>query len=223
MAPATKGGAKFDPVAVEQVEWRAQRDLGARVPAAEPTDADGARASDGEPSGGEAAWGLGGFDPPGRWRRWLRDGHPPRFRVPGDVAITVVEAGDTGSFAATAAFGLHLPARAEAGFATLPGKPGWRCYLTSVGESPAALATFADGPIVLIALDATAEAGRRSPAHMALLHRAISDATRGGAGVIGARLDEESGEREAAAPLLLAGFEKAYRCPSWVDAGLPAS
>ena len=59
---------------------------------------------------------------------------------------------------------------------------------------------------------------------MALLHRALADATQAGARLIGARVDEEA-ERsgDAAAGLLLAGFEKAYRCPAWVDAGLPAS
>jgi hypothetical protein len=212
VTPVTKSGAKFDPAAVERAEWRAQRDLGVEIPASPATD-------------GNGGWQpLGGFAPEGHWRRWLRDAHPPRFRAPGGVEVAAVEAGDAAqSFAATATFGLRLPARTESTFAALPGMERWRCYLTSAGKSPAALATLTDGPIAIIAIDATAEAGRRSPAHMALLHRAISDAIEAGATLIGARLDEEAGEREAGAPLLLAGFEKAYRCPKWVDAGLPAS
>lgn len=205
MTPVAKGGAEFDPTVVERVEWRAQRDLGA------PTD-------------GEAAWGPAGFDPPGHWRRWLRGAHPPRFRAPGGVEVTPVARGDAESFAATAAYGLRLPASTEAAFAALPGRPGWRCYLTRSGSAPAALATFSDGQVALLAADASAEVGRRSPAHLALLHRVLADAIEGGARLIGARIDEET-ERsgDAAAGLLLAGFEKSYRCPAWVDAGLPAS
>jgi hypothetical protein len=206
MTPVAKGGAEFDPTAVERAERRAQRDLGAAPE-------------------GDAAWGLVGFDPPGHWRRWLRGAHPPRFRAPGGIEVTPVAAGDdAGSFAATAAYGLHLPASSEGAFAALPGKPAWRCYLTRSGSAPAALATFTDGPIALLAADASAEAGRRSPAHLALLHRALADAIEAGARLIGARTDEAA-ERsgDAAAGLLLAGFEKAYLCPAWVDAGLPAS
>jgi hypothetical protein len=212
MTPAAKGGVEFDPVAIERAEWHAQRDLGARVPGAQGLEVDGGR----QP--------LGGFEPEGHWRRYLRDAHPPRFPAPGGVEITTVAADEVQSFAATAAFGLGLPAATERAFAALPGKPRWRCYLTVAGSAPAALATFADGPITLVATDATAEVGRRSPSHAALLHRAIDDAIEAGARLIGARVDEEAeGGRDAAAGLLLTGFEKAYRCPAWVDAGLPAS
>jgi hypothetical protein len=211
MASVTKGGASYDPVAVERVEWSVQRELGASVPDSS-TGADGAK------------WGLLGFDPSGHWRRFLRDAHPPRFRVPDGIDVTAVEPGDSASFGATAAFGLGLPALTEAAFAALPGKPGWRCYVTQAGRAPAAAATFTDGPIALIAVDATAEAGRRSPSRAALLHRVIEDAIEDGSRLICARIDVD-GERsnDAASGLLLAGFEKSYLCPLWVDSAFPAS
>ncbi|MBS1885366.1 MAG: hypothetical protein JSS97_20640, partial [Actinobacteria bacterium] len=148
MAPITKGGVEFNPAAVERLEWKAQWDLGAPVPAS-------------ISPGGGAEWGLGGFEPAGHWRRYLRDGHPPRFRAPEEIAVTEVVAGDSESFGATAAFGLHLPARTEAALASLPGRAGWRCYVAHAGRAPAAAATFAAGPITLLAIDATAAAGRR--------------------------------------------------------------
>ncbi len=139
-----------------------------------------------------AKWGLLGFDPSGHWRRFLRDAHPPRFRAPDGVDVTAVEPGDSASFGATAAFGLGLPARTEAAFAALPGKPGWRCYVTRAGRAPAAAATFTDGPIALLAVDATAEAGRRSPSRAALLHRVIEDSIEAGARLICARIDVDA-------------------------------
>jgi hypothetical protein len=212
MASQTKGGTGFDPAAVERAEWLAQRDLGAPVPGSTPREA-------------VAGW-QGGSEPPGHWRRFLRDNHPPRFKVPGGVEVSVARDGDSESFAATAAFGLHLHARTEAAFAALPGRPGWRCYVAhGASASPAAAATFTDGPIVLLAIDATEEAGLRSASRAALLHHVIGDAIESGARIIGARVDErdEKSRRDAAAGLLLAGFESAYECPRWVDAGLPAS
>jgi len=211
MAGTTKGGIEFDPGAVERAEWSAQRELGAPVP-------DSLDGADG------AKWGLLGFDPAGHWRRFLRDAHPPRFRVQDGIDVTAVESGDSASFGATAAFGLGLPAQTESTFAALPGKPGWRCYVTQAGRAPAAAATFTDGPISLLAVDATAEAGRRSPARAALLHRVIEDAIESGARLICARIDVE-GEHssDAASGLLLAGFEKSYLCPLWVDSAFPAN
>lgn len=211
MAGTTKGGIEFDPNAVERVEWSVQRELGASVP-------DSLEGADG------GKWGLLGFEPAGHWRRFLRDAHPPRFRVPDGTDVTAVEPGDSASFGATAAFGLGLPASTETIFAALPGKPGWRCYVTQAGSAPAAAATFTDGPIALLAVDATAEVGRRSPSRAALLHRVIEDAIESGARLICARIDVE-GEHsnDAASGLLLAGFEKSYLCPLWVDAAFPAS
>lgn len=205
MAPWSENGTGFDPSAIERVEWLAQRDLGASVPGTAPE---------------------GGLGIEGHWRRYLRGAHPPRFRAPDRVRVSPVGTGDdTQSFGATAAFGLRLPARAESALASLPARPGWRCYVAHAGDAPpAAAATFGDGPIVLLAVDATAEAGRRSSSRMALLHRVVDDAVEAGARVIGARIDEEDeSRRDAAAGLLLAGFESTYLCPAWVDAGLPAS
>lgn len=240
MAPITKGGVEFNPGAVELLEWKAQRDLGAPVPSAQSRDggdqAGGAggrsaggegRPSDGDSAGGAlggATWGLDGFEPAGHWRRFLRDAHPPRFRAPEGVEVSEVGAGDAQSFGATAAFGLRLPARAEAAFAALPGKSHWRCYVTRSGPAPVAAATFSEGPIVVLAADASAEAGRRSPARAALLHRVIGDSIEAGGRLIAARIDERAeNSGDAVAGLLLAGFEKSYLCPLWVDAGLPAS
>jgi hypothetical protein len=215
----TKGGVEFDPGAVERVEWRAQRELGTMRPG----DGGG---SAGSPSGSApaATWTGFGFEPAGHWTRFLRDAHPPRFPAPGGVEVREVGDGSA-NFGATAAFGLRAGAAPESALASLPGRPGWRCYLAGAeGSTPAAAATLTDGAVVLLAVDASAEAGRRSPAHAALLHRVIDDAIAAGAKLIAARLDDEAEDRaEAAAGLLLAGFAEAYRCPEWVDAGLPAS
>lgn len=224
MAPITKGGVEFNPAAVELAEWKAQRDLGALVPASRP-GVDGGRAGGADdPARGGSTWGLDGFEPAGHWRRFLRDAHPPRFRVLDGVEVSEVGPGDSESFGATAAFGLRLPARAEAAFAALPGKLHWRCYVTQAGKAPAAAATFTDGPIVVLAVDASAAAGRRSPARAALLHRVIGDSITAGGRLIAARIDERAEDRgDTVAGLLLAGFEQSYLCPAWVDAGLPAS
>jgi hypothetical protein len=226
MVPVTQGGAEFDPAAVERVEWLAQRDLRTTRAADAGADlaSDADRAGDQEGPEPRAKWTGFVFEPAGHWTRFLRDAHPPRF--PDPAGIEVREAtDDSGNFGASATFGLHLPAGAERVLASLPGRPGWRCYLAHAGGStPAAAATFTDGGIVLVAVDATAEAGRRGPARAALLHRIIGDAIEAGARLIGARIDEDSVDRaDAAAGLLLAGFTQAYRCPEWVDAGLPAS
>jgi hypothetical protein len=211
MAAVTKGGTEFEPAAVERVEWSVQRELGAPVP-------------DSSEGAAGAKWGLLGFEPSGHWRRFLRDAHPPRFRAPDGVDITAVEPGDSAPFGATAAFGLGLPALTETTFASLPGKPGWRCYVTRAGRAPAAAATFTDGPIALLAVDATAEVGRRSASRAALLHRVIEDAIESGARLICARIDVDvEGSSDATAGLLLAGFEKSYLCPLWVDEAFPAS
>jgi hypothetical protein len=201
--PQVNGPAGFDPAAIERVEWLAQRELGAPVPEREP--------------------GASGSS--GRWVRFLRDGHAPRFPAPGGVEVSVVDAAGGESFGSIVAFGLGLPARTESALAALPCRPGWRCYVAPGGKAPAAAATFAEGPVVLLALDASREAGRRSPARMALLHRAIADATEAGALVLGARVDApaDAPRKETAAGLLLAGFKESHPCPDWVDAGLPAS
>jgi hypothetical protein len=212
MAARTKSGTGFDPAAVEAVEWLARRDLGAPVPGSGP-----ASVAD--------EWRGGGFGDEGHCRRFLRDPHPPRFRRPGGVEVAAVgPEDDAESFGATAAFGLRAPARAGSTFASLPGNAGWRCYVAHAGSAPpAAAATFAAGPIVLLAVDATVEAGGRSAARAALLHRVLSDAIEADARVIGARVDEaDASRKDAAAGLLLAGFKAAYLCPAWVDARLPA-
>jgi hypothetical protein len=216
MVPLIQGGSNFDPAAIERVEWLVQRELG--VPVREPKDVTGEqpRAGAESPDGGSEA---------GVWTRFLRDGHPPRFPAPRGVEVTAVDAAGSESFGSTAAFGLGLPARTESTFAALPGRPGWRCYVALGGKAPAAAATFVDDSIVLLAVDATREAGRRSPARTALLRRAIADAVEADARTIGARVDTaaDAPRKETAAGLLLAGFKAAYRCPPWVDAGLPAS
>jgi hypothetical protein len=96
--------------------------------------------------------------------------------------------------------------------------------VTRAGSAPAAAATFTDGPIALLAVDATAEVGRRSPSRAALLRRVIEDTMEDGARLICARIDiDAEGSGDAASGLLLAGFEKSYLCPRWVDSALPAS
>jgi hypothetical protein len=165
-----------------------------------------------------------GFEPSGGRRRFVRDAHPPRFPEPEDVQVSAVEGDDGASFGSWATFGAAHPGWVAGLLAALPGRPGWRCYLAHPAHgTSAAGAVFADGSIAIVALasswDAVADHTRSG-----LLHRIIVDAAAAGASTIAAQIDEpaDGPPRSAAAGLLLAGFEAAYRCPGWSDARLPA-
>lgn len=167
-----------------------------------------------------------GFAPIPGWMKFVRDAHPPRFKVATDVEVIEVEpdsAGKPGAppFAAIAATAFELPAAAAELFAGLPGSPGWRCYVAKIdGEPMACAATFLDGEIAELGIGGTLEGGRRRGCQLALLGRRIEDAAAAGAHT----LFVETGARVPGHPsssyanILRAGFEEAYLCPGWIDA-----
>jgi hypothetical protein len=167
-----------------------------------------------------------GFAPLPGWMKFVRDIHPPRFRVADDVEVVEVgpdapaAAGDL-PFATIAATAFELPAWAADFFAGLPGRPGWRCYVARVDGRPQACgATFLYGEVAELGIGGTLEGGRRRGCQLALLRRRIEDAAAAGART----LFVETGARVPGHPsssyanILRAGFEEAYLCPGWIDA-----
>jgi hypothetical protein len=154
--------------------------------------------------------------------RFVRDAHPPRFKVAGEVEVVELDGSDEDtSFGAIAALGFEMPAWAASLFAPLPALPDWRCYLALIdGEPQACAAMLLDGEVAELGIAATLEGGRRRGCQLALLARRIEDAA-----AVGARtLFVETGARIPGRPstsyanILRAGFEEAYLMPGWADA-----
>lgn len=172
-----------------------------------------------------------GFVPLPGWMQFVRDVHPPRFRVTDEVEVVEVGDDDPGEsaelpFATIAATAFDLPAWVADFFAGLPGRPGWRCYVARIDGVPLACgATFLDGEIAELGIGGTLEGGRRRGCQLALLRRRIEDAAAAGART----LFVETGARVPGHPsssygnILRAGFEEAYLCPGWIDARIPTS
>ncbi|MFT3862853.1 MAG: GNAT family N-acetyltransferase [Solirubrobacterales bacterium] len=174
----------------------------------------------------EAALAAAGYERSMGWMRFVRDAHPPRFEVSGDVEVVAVDGTEEDApFATIAALGFGLPAWAAALFSPLPGLPDWRCYVARVdGEPRACAAMLLDDEVAELGIAATLETGRRRGCQLALLRRRIEDAAAAGVRT----LFVETGERVPGRPspsygnILRAGFEEAYLCPGWIDARLPA-
>jgi hypothetical protein len=159
-----------------------------------------------------------GFEPTRGWMKFLRDAHPPRFKVAGDVEVVEVSDPEAAPFGTIAALGFGFPAWAADFFAHLPGRPGWRCYVAWVdGEAQACGAMLIDGEVAELGFGATLEPARGRGAQLALLRRRIADAAAAGARLLFA----ETGERAEGEPatsyrnLRRAGFEEAYLRPNW--------
>ncbi len=159
--------------------------------------------------------------------RFVRDAHPPRFDIAGDIEVVEVDTSEEDApFGTVAALGFGLPAWTASLFAPLPALPDWRCYLARLdGEPRACAAMLLDGEVAEMGVAATVEESRRRGCQLALLRRRIVDAAAAGART----LFVETGERVPGRPssgranVLRAGFEEAYLCPGWIDARLPAS
>ncbi|HSS34593.1 MAG TPA: GNAT family N-acetyltransferase [Solirubrobacterales bacterium] len=162
-----------------------------------------------------------GFEPAYAWMKFVRDPHPPRFKVPDDVEIVEVRDGAEDPFGMIAATGFGMPAWAATFFAQLPGRDDWRCYVARIdGEAVACGAMLLDGGIAEFGVGATLEPARRRGCQLALLHRRIVDAAAAGCHT----LLVETGERVPDRPsssyrnILRAGFEEAYLRPNWKPA-----
>jgi hypothetical protein len=176
------------------------------------------------PGAGDAARALerAGYLREHDWMRFVRDAHPPRFKVAGDVEVVELDgSGEDAPFGQIAAVGFGLPPWAASLFAPLPALPDWRCYLARVdGEAQACAAMLLDDEVAELGIAATLEGGRRRGCQLALLARRIEDAAAAGART----LFVETGARVPGRPstsyanVLRAGFEEAYLLPGWADA-----
>lgn len=162
------------------------------------------------------------FAPGYGWMKFVRDAHPPRFKVPEDVEVVELAEPGEEPFAAIVAAGFGLPAWGAELFAQLPGRRGWRCYVAKLdGHAQAAAAIFLGADIAELGMAATLEPARRRGCQLALLRQRILDAAEAGCEL----LTVETGERIPERPsnsyrnILRAGFEEAYLCPNW---GAPA-
>jgi hypothetical protein len=170
----------------------------------------------------ERALSQAGYDREHDWMRFVRDAHPPRFKVAADVEVVELDGSEEDApFGAIAALGFGLPAWVASLFAPLPSLPDWRCYLALLdGEPQACAAMLLDGEVAELGVAATLEGGRRRGCQLALLGRRIEDAASAGART----LFVETGARVPGHPstsygnLLRAGFEEAYLLPGYADA-----
>jgi GNAT superfamily N-acetyltransferase len=167
--------------------------------------------------------GANGFSPGYGWMKFVRDPHPPRFKMPA-VEVLEIGADSTEPFGAIAAAGFGLPAWAGAFFAGLPGRDGWRCYVARVGgATQACAAMLIDAGVAEFGVAATLEPARGQGCQLALLHRRIADAVEAGCHI----LFVETGERVEGRPagsyrnILRAGFEEAYLRPNWTRPARP--
>jgi hypothetical protein len=170
----------------------------------------------------ERALTRAGYEREHDWMRFVRDAHPPRFKVAGDVEVVEIDgSGEDEPFGSIAALGFGLPPWVASLFAPLPALPDWRCYLARIdGEPQACAAMLLDGEVAELGIAATLEGGRRRGCQLALLARRIEDAAAAGART----LFVETGARVPGRPstsyanILRAGFEEAYLMPGWADA-----
>jgi hypothetical protein len=173
-------------------------------------------------SAAERALAGAGYERRHDWMRFVRDAHPPRFKVAGDVEVVEVEgSAEDAPFGTIAALGFGLPAWVASLFAPLPARPDWRCYLARIdGEPQACAAMLIDGEVAELGIAATLEGGRRRGCQLALLARRIDDAAAAGVRTIFV----ETGARVPGRPstsygnILRAGFEEAYPLPGYADA-----
>ncbi|MBS1679425.1 MAG: hypothetical protein JST08_18785 [Actinobacteria bacterium] len=163
-----------------------------------------------------------GYEKDYDWMRFVRDPHPPRFKVAADIEVVELDGSEEDApFGAIAALGFGLPAWVGSLFAPLPALPDWRCYLAIVdGEPRACAAMLLDGEVAELGIAATLEGGRRRGCQPALLARRIEDAAAAGVRT----LFVETGARVPGRPstsygnILRAGFEEAYLLSGWIDA-----
>lgn len=159
-----------------------------------------------------------GLSPVRRWMKFVRDAHPPRFRIAEDVDVFELAPGDGEPFGMVAATGFGMPAWAAAFFAQLPGREGWRCYGARVdGELGSVGAMVIDGGLAEFGIGATLEPARRRGCQLALLGRRIRDAAEAGCHTLFVETGERVEDRPAGSyrNILRAGFEEAYLCPNF--------
>ncbi len=145
----------------------------------------------------------------------VRDATEPRFSPAADIEVLDWEEWDEG-FAAPLAESLGLSTAAEIFFLCLLEEEDWRCYCGIIGDDPLAyVAMHVGAGVASIALASRHYAGRGGEGQLAVLHRCMEDARAEGCDAF--VLVDAGGESPVIdrASLLQAGFEVAYRVPSW--------
>jgi hypothetical protein len=147
--------------------------------------------------------------------KMIRDGSVPGFAEPEGIEVLDWESWDDG-FGAPFAESLDLGRTGEYAFLCLPGDEDWRCYCSIVGDDALAyVAMHIHDGVAAIALASRPYPGRDGEGQLAVLHRCIEDARAVGCDsfvLVDAGGEPPTGDRES---LLGAGFEVAYRVPSW--------
>lgn len=170
-------------------------------------------------SAAATSWlGAQGFAASSAWMKFVRDTHPPRFRVSEEIEVVELAGADEEPFGAIAAAGFELPVWGAEFFARLPGRPGWRCYVAKVGGEPQACgAMVAEEGIAEFGIGATLEDARGRGCQTALLHRRICDAAAADCHTLFVETGERVPDRPSASyrNILRAGFEEAYLRPNW--------
>jgi len=145
----------------------------------------------------------------------IRDGSAPSFVEPDGIEVLDWDSWDDG-FGGPLAESLGLARMGETFFACLLGDEDWRCYCGIVGDDPLAyVAMHVHEDVASIALASRPYSGRDGEGQLAVLHRCIEDARAVGCNsfiLVDAGGEAPIGDRES---LLRAGFEVAYRVPSW--------
>ncbi len=145
----------------------------------------------------------------------VRDATGPRFLPAPDVEVLDWDEWDEG-FGGPLAEGLGLSTVTEILFLGLLSDESWRCYCGIVGDDPLAyIAMHIEAGVASIALASRPYAGRDGDGQLAVLHRCIEDARAEGCDSFA--LVDAGGEPPVIdrASLVRAGFEVAFRVPSW--------
>jgi len=145
----------------------------------------------------------------------IRDGSAPAFEEPRGIEVLDWDSWDDG-FGGPLAESLGLACMGETLFACLLDDDDWRCYCGIVGDDPLAyVAMHVHGGVASVALASRPYSGRGGEGQLAVLCRCIEDARAVGCDsfvLVDAGGEPPIGDRES---LLRAGFEVAYRVPSW--------
>jgi len=145
----------------------------------------------------------------------IRDDSPPVFEEPEGIEVLDWDSWDDG-FGGPLAESLGLTRMGDTFFACLLGDEDWRCYCGIVGDDPLAyVAMHIHEGVASIALASRSYPGRDGEGQLAVLHRCIEDARAVDCDffvLVDAGGEPPIGDRES---LLRAGFEVAYRVPSW--------
>jgi len=145
----------------------------------------------------------------------VRNAAERRFEPAADVEVLDWNEWDDG-FGDPLAESLGLSRAGEFFFGCLLGNEDWRCYCAIIGDDPLAyVAMHIEGGVASIALASRPYEGRDGDGQMAILLRCMEDAEEEGCDsfvLVDAGGEPPVIDREC---LLRAGFEVAYRVPSW--------